>query len=268
MNIINFIYDYFYDVLSQEGIWVLILIGAGFAVASFILLTMRTETGFKYRDTRGNAGNLKKLNNNTGDPAETTEGIEDLITSAKPEKAKKSRKNKDTTAQPSVSLRPEMVSPVQSAPEVSIGVIDGLDITGMGSFGITSDSAPDGAIAGSAGVPAAPPDSSIDPEKSIVSSPVEADSAASLIDPFAIGADLPQPDQEIETSEEENSDDTEQPKNSDDIFAIFDEVDDEEQSETAMFAQELDDVTMDQMLSETESISQDLKNIFNQFRRA
>jgi len=36
----NVLYDIFYEVLSEEGVWVLVLIASAFAVASFILLTL------------------------------------------------------------------------------------------------------------------------------------------------------------------------------------------------------------------------------------
>ena len=36
-------YDFFSEIMSEEGIWILILIASAFAVASFILLTLRME---------------------------------------------------------------------------------------------------------------------------------------------------------------------------------------------------------------------------------
>ena len=45
-------YDFFSEIISEEGIWILILIASAFAVASFILLTLRMETTPKQNKKR------------------------------------------------------------------------------------------------------------------------------------------------------------------------------------------------------------------------
>ena len=247
----------------------LILIGAGFAVASFILLTMRTETGFKYRSNTANQSvkteKQEKQNKKKEKKESGGQGIRTILQKGKDKKPKDDITVSD--AQPSAPLRPEMVAPEQPEDEaVSLNVIDGLDFTGMGEIGMADDAVPADSEETGETAPFSDEGGVNDIESNIISPALEeADTSAPAFDPFALD-ELPQPEEES-TKLEDDTEEVSASEGGDDIFAIFDEVDDEEVSETSQFAQELDDVTMDDMLSETANLSQELRNIFNQFRR-
>ncbi len=252
----------------------LILIGAGFAVASFILLTMRTETGFKYKDAPNQTGKSGKfsLNRKQEQQVEGMETFEEITAVEKPEKGKKEKnKKKDKKGKSSAPLRPQMVPPDLPAEEaVNLNIIDSIDIASMTATAGGGDADIDIPDVPADMTPMANEEGGIDIDNNLVAAAAveSSDTGAGMIDPFSLAADLPQPDMEMEQLAEETDKDLSSGSSSDDIFAIFDEVDDEEESEASLFAKELDDVGLDDMLSETVNISQDLKNIFNQFRRA
>ena len=68
-------------------------------------------------------------------------------------------------------------------------------------------------------------------------------------------------------NEEENEKEKEEKSDASDIFDIFTDVE-EEDSGISEFAKNLDDLTINGLLSETEELSEELKNMFTKHRRA
>jgi hypothetical protein len=253
---VDFLYDFFYEVLSEEGIWVLILIGSGFAVASFILLMMKIDTGPRQRRVTTSST--------------TTEKIEDPVPVDKKKKKFKIKKNiskseESTEAQdsaPAMPVRPEMVRPTEVKQETAeLNYMEQVNMENMDPDGFNIPSLPETGDQPSplndTPMPSAPRGTAQDRPGAELS-PESVD--AMVVNEPATDA--------VETVKNEEKDDEKEEKPDDgDIFSIFTEVE-EEESGVSEFAKNLDDVTINGLLEETEGLSEELKNLFTKNRRA
>jgi hypothetical protein len=258
---VDFLYDFFYEVLSEEGIWVLILIGAAFAVASFILLMMKIETGPRQRRMA-----------TSGTVAET---IEDPVPEKKRKlKIKKNKsKNKESTeaqdSAPAMTVRPEMVTPNEMEQDTTEpdtmepGNMEHMDMENMDPDGFNIPALPENGDE---------PSPLNDTPMPSVSRGTVQDHPGTELSPEAVDTmaveDAPATDA-VETVKNEEEDDEQKEENSDgsDIFSIFTDVE-EEESGISEFAKNLDDVTINGLLEETEGLSEELKNMFTKNGRA
>lgn len=236
----EFLYDVFYEVLSQEGVWILVLIASAFAVASFILLTLRMETSPK-------PGSMSHAESTT-----------------RKEKWPKGGKRKGTEATPTVEDSAELKEDLPESPEADPSknipqpmggpapgaVFDPFDFTAIPTEEIDSaDSAatlraaPDASpisTAGSGGTAAA-----------VESGRIGQMPEEGLIVPQKSGA-----------PEDLSAEDSEEGAKDDDVFHVFDELD-EEDTELSEFAETLDEVGLSTLLTDTEDLFQELKGLFS-----
>ncbi|MEJ2740372.1 MAG: hypothetical protein P8105_11210 [Dehalococcoidia bacterium] len=257
---VEFLYDFFYEVLSEEGIWVLILIGSGFAVASFILLMMKIETNPKQRKAAAKGT--------------VTETMESPVP-AKKKKIKfkknksKNEENVEADGPPqAMPVRPEMVMPDNIEPgniepgniapdnteqvEMEITDPDGFSIPALPETGDEPSPLNDTPM------PSVPQESAQELQPGL--SPEDVDAIVVEDGPATDSVETVKNEAEDEEQKNEKSDDS-------DIFDIFTEVE-EEESNVAEFAKNLDDVAIGGLLSETEELSEELKSMFTKHRRA
>lgn len=250
---VDFFYNNFYEVLSGEGIWVLILIGSGLAVASFILLTMKIEVSPKQNKLNNVIQNVKKEENLIQDKNNKKKFNINL--------KGKSKGKKDKEEIPVAGA----VAPMPVRPEVAQPDIAGGEYMEQVNVEMTD---PDGFD-----IPALP----------------EMEDQASLLDDTA-GTELQEDlqteaEMSLDTMEEENTEtdeeiadqekseegeNNEEAKGDSDassIFDIFNEVE-EDDSGISELAKNMEDVTINGLLSDTETLSEELKNIFTKYRRA
>ena len=236
----EFLYDVFYEVLSQEGVWILVLIASAFAVASFILLTLRMETSPK-------PGSMSH--------AEST---------ARKEKWPKGGKRKGTEATPTAEDSAELKEDLPESPEADPSknipqpmggpapgaVFDPFDFTAIPTeetdstdSAATLRAAPDASpisTAGSGGTAAA-----------VESGRIGQMPEEGLIVPQKSGA-----------PEDLSAEDSGEGAKDDDVFHVFDELD-EEDTELSEFAETLDEVGLSTLLTDTEDLFQELKGLFS-----
>ena len=237
----DFLYDMFLEVLSEEGIWVLILIASAFAVASFILLTLRVETSPR----QAVVGEMEK------NPQKEK----------MPKGEKKTKKQKETTpevqggaSEPKTDLPPDpQMNPPESFthPEV---VLPGS--AAYKNIPLPVGEQPPALAARSAsGLVLDPFEVASIPGPDVtMPAPDQAPAPAADVAPISVSAE---DDEESEPSQEsENTD----------IFDLFAGVD-EEDTELTEFAKELDDVALSGLLTETEDLSLELKGILTKHGR-
>lgn len=249
----DFLYDMFFEVLSEEGIWVLILIASAFAVASFILLTLRVETSPR----QAVVGEMEK----------------------NPQKEKKRKKQKETApevegsaSEPKTDLpldpqmtppesftHPEVVLPgsapyknvplplSEQPPALAAPPASGLVLD---PFEVVSIPGPDVAM------PA--PDQAPPPVADVASISVSMAEKATPADKGPIVVPINGVTTSTGMAPEQAEDDEESEKT--DIFDLFAGVDEEDEDLTE-FARELDDVALSGLLTETEDLSLELKGI-------
>jgi type IV secretory pathway VirB10-like protein len=252
---VDFFYNNFYEVLSGEGIWVLILIGCGLAVASFILLTMKIEVNPKANKLNNIVQNVKKEENSIQDKNNKKKFSINLNSKAKEKKNKGKEANAAGAVTP-MPVRPEVVQPDMAGEEnteqvyVEMTDPDGFDIPALPEMEDQASPLDDAA--------------GLEPQEDLQA---EAEMSLDTME-----------ESEEETAEEESADgekSEEGEKNekakgdgdSSSIFDIFNEVE-EEESGIAEIAKNMEDVTINGLLSDTETLSEELKNIFTKYRRA
>ncbi|MCK4723491.1 MAG: hypothetical protein KAT75_09305 [Dehalococcoidia bacterium] len=259
----DFLYDMFFEVLSEEGIWVLILIASAFAVASFILLTLRVETSPR----QAVVGEMDK------NPQKEK----------RPKGEKKRKKQKETApeveggaSEPKTDLpldpqmtppesftHPEVVLP-GSAPYKNIPLPVGEEPPALAAppasglvldpFEVASIPGPDVAmpVADVASISASMAEKATPADKGPIVVPIDGVTTSTGMAP-----EQAEDDEESEPSQEsENTD----------IFDLFAGVD-EEDTELTEFAKELDDVAVSGLLTETEDLSLELKDILTKHGR-
>ena len=254
---VDFLYDFFYEVLSEEGIWVLILIGSGFAVASFILLMMRIDTNPRQRKAAAKG--------TVTEAAESHVPIKKKRIKLKKNKSKNEEETEAGDSAPAMPVRPEMVMPEEmeqgnmepnTMEQANTVTID------EGNFSVPSlpkneeqPSTPENTP-----MPSVPENSGQELQPGMELSPEAVDAL--------VVEEEPAPDS-VETvkAEEENEEQKEEKSDGSDIFDIFGDVE-EEESSVGEFAKNLEDVTIGGLLSETEDLSEELKNMFTKHRRA
>jgi len=278
---LDFLFDFFYEILSEEGIWVLILIGAALAVASFILLTMRLETSPRQRGVRQvkstrtvEEKNSRKSNGHKHEVIKIKEKEEKGAKNGKgkrkteveePEAAKDEDSQQDIIehddSRPS-PIRPEMVSPdsftkpeveipeqtpAETPEEPSLETAEYLPAPDKASTGTTVD------IIDPFALPDLDNPGYLTPDKSVYdrSEPPQTEGELETEDTMALA------------SEDESSEDSAGEDNggTDNIFDLFESVEDEE-SEIAELAKNLDNVALDVFLNDTEGLAKDIKDFF------
>jgi hypothetical protein len=256
----DLIYNIFYEVLYEQGIWVLILIASAFAVASFILLTLRMETNPRQ-------SNINQVGKQLKDDTKTSkeEGTSPELNKDLPPP--------DMTA-PGGLVPPEVVLPgaapyknipqpvTEPAPQPAPGqIIDPFDVAPLTDEG----------KAISTGTEATP--SSAADQTPISAAGLGSENAADVISiraagmPEGEGLIVPQKSkEELEELKEESEGELEEKPGDGNIMNLFEEVD-EENTEFAEFAKALDDVALPGLLTETENLSQELKDILTKHGR-
>ena len=256
----DFLYDVFFEVLSEEGVWVLILIASAFAVASFILLTLRVETNPRQaaasQREENPAKEMKKKKQKKATPekeAAASEPETDLAPSPKLTVPGDSP-NPETTPDRNIPL-PIGQEPPAAATQPAPGLIlDPFDVTAMPGLEATATGAEQ----------APPPAGDLVPMSIAGQTPEQAAGAT-----FEGTAETPEDDNVImpgdpgdtdEFGDDEGSEGGKKSKDGD-IFDLFEEVE-EENTELSEFAKDLDNVAVTGLLSDTEDLSQELKDIF------
>ena len=262
---VDFFYDNFYEVLSGEGLWVLILIGCALAVASFILLTMKIEVNPKQNQM-----------NNVIKTAQKEETVQQKKDKKKKKKiklggmfkgAEKDTEGAEVLMKSTVVMpvRPEIAQPDQEdemEQAEQMGQVEPVNVE-------MTD--PDGFD-----IPALPemedePSPLNDTDTSMAS--MEAEDTLETYDGENAdtmtedNAEIEEASTDTEKSEEDTGEEGEKEKDSSSIFDIFSEVD-EEESNIGELAKNMEDVTINGLLSDTETLSEELKNIFSKHRRA
>ena len=274
----DFLYDFFYEVFSEEGIWVLILIASAFAVASFILLTLRMDTSPRRAGVPRAKNNSKpkkekktKKENKKGE--DTITGQEEIVPEVK-----------ETTSEleVDVALNPEMIPPATLAhPEVVLPgaasyknvpqpfgeqpsalaaeplpgqIIDPFEVAPLAVTeqkpvtGVDLPTAQDTGQVGMAGA-------------GVSGGAVIAGGMAEMPGNEGLFV-LPKSEAESESeSEDEDESESGEKSGDDDLFNIMGESG-EEQTDLAEFAKSLDEVVLSGLLTETEDLSSELKDIF------
>jgi hypothetical protein len=248
---VDFFYNNFYEVLSGEGIWVLILIGCGLAVASFILLTMKIEVNPKANKLNNIVQNVKKEENLIQDNNNKKKFNINLKGKSK-EKKHKEKELQTVGATVPMPVRPEVAQPDIAGEEILEQV--NIEMTDPDGFDI----------------PALP-------EMEEQASPLNDAPAQELQAEAEMSLDtMEESDTETAEAESTNQEKSEEGENnekakgdgdSSSIFDIFNEVE-EEESGISEIAKNMEDVTINGLLSDTETLSEELKNIFTKYRRA
>ena len=254
---VDFLYDFFYEVLSEEGIWVLILIGSAFAVASFILLMMKIETNPRQRKAAAK-----------GTATETVENpvpVKKRKIKLKKNKSENEEDIEEGVSAPAMPVRPEMVMPEEMEQNTMVaGNMERASTVTAGAGGFSIPSLPKNGEQTSSHkdtpMPSVPESSGLDQQPGTELSPEAIDALVVEDEPAIDSVETVKNEEEDEEQKEEKSD-------GDDIFDIFSEIEDEESS-VSEFAKNLDDVTIGGLLSETEDLSEELKNMFTKHRRA
>lgn len=242
----DFLYDMFFEVLSEEGIWVLILIASAFAVASFILLTLRVETS----PGQAVVGEMEK------NPQKEK----------RPKGEKKRKKQKETAPEveggasepkTDLPLDPQMTPPESfTHPEVVLpgsAPYKNVPLPLSEQPPALAAPSPSGLVLDPFEVASIPgPDVAMPADKGAIVVPIDGVTTSTGMAP-----EQAEDDEESEPSQEsENTD----------IFDLFEGVD-EEDTELTEFAKELDDVALTGLLTDTEDLSAELKGIFGKHGR-
>jgi hypothetical protein len=247
---VDFFFDNFYEVLSGEGIWVLILIGSALAVASFILLTMKIEVNPKPNKLNNVIQTAKKEESPVQDKNKKKSKFKIIGRSRAKENADEEEAHIATETMP---VRPEVVQP-EHMEQVTVEMTDpdGFDIPSLPDIENQASPLTDNAMMST--------EDTLQTEAGLSADTMEED-------------DIDQEEEEEEATdreeskEEENSEKAKGDSDSSSIFDIFNEVE-EEDSGIAELAKNMEDVTINGLLSDTETLSEELKNIFSKFRRA
>jgi len=261
----DFLYEMFFEVLSEEGIWVLILIASAFAVASFILLTLRVETSPSQAIVGETETNPQKEKRPKGEKKrkkekQTAPEMEGLASEPKTDLPL------DPQMTPPESFtHPEVVLP-GSAPYKNIPLPVGEEPQALAAppasgpvldpFEVASIPGPD--VAMPAPDQAPPPAADVAPiSVSMAEKATPADKGPIVvpIDGVTTSTGMA-PEQAEDDEESENTD----------IFDLFAGVD-EEDTDLTEFAKELDDVAVSGLLTETEDLSLELKGILTKHGR-
>ncbi len=301
----DFLYQYFFEVISEEGIWVLILIGAAFSVASFILLTMRMEASPpRQREIRQlqNTNQIeKKLKGkklkNTGkrekiesrileeqelehsmeieleqekqsyteqekeeEPGKNKRSILKILSIKRPKKTEEKQEQEpeqeqeqeeDITYQneSSLPLRPELVPPDSFIkPEIGLSGLNDLEIASIPETNGTSGQAK------------AQPKAPLPPTEQMSTPGIDPFEVAPIPEEAKLAFDSTEPEN-IDDSDTDSGNEQKAGGNDDDLFNLLQEANYEE-SDTTLFAKELEDVELDGLLTETENLAETLKGIF------
>ena len=241
----DLLYGLFYEVLSEQGIWVLILIASAFAVASFILLALRMETNAKQGGTSklGNKIQKKPIE----EKEKEKEKEKNILRAEESTPEPKSAPQLDPRMTPPENLTPpEIVSPGSASSrfipkpaveQVLEPTIDPFEVAPMPDAGHRSAPVPEKegvSMVGQGSLAQAPQGGAI-----------------------SIGA-AGMPDEGL--LEPQKS------KDGEDILALF-EVE-EEDTQLAEFAKRLGDVQIPSLLIETEDLVQQLKSKMKIKRRS
>ena len=286
----NFLYDIFYEVLSEEGVWILILIASAFAVASFILLTLRMETNPKQsvsgQSVRKPKEERKRKKGKKIIP-EAEESSPEIKTDLSPSPEPISVD--ETASEPKSDLppNPEMTPPASfTHPEVILpGSAPYKNIPQpVAEQPSVPDTKPAPGAAAQASSPAFDPfdvtplpdtqasttgeeeASKPAPEHIEVPDRVVPQDEAAIAIPMeggqtGIKSGIQQQSEEGQQSEAGNK------SEGGDIFDLFEEVE-EENELLSEFAKNLDEVQLSGLLTDTENLSQELKDIFTKHERS
>jgi len=259
----NVLYDIFYEVLSEEGVWVLVLIASAFAVASFILLTLRMETSPKQGGISGVESKPRKEKSAGADKKKEKEAEETST-----EKLPDLPESPEMTP-PGSFTHPEIVLP-GAAPYKNIPQPLGADTPGetgetappasglvLDPFEVASIPGPDVAMAAPDQAP--PPGDDVAPISVSMAEKATPADKVPIVVPIdgAITSTGMAPEQAEDDEESQPSQESENT----DIFDLFEGVD-EEDTDLAAFAKELDDVALSGLLTETEGLTRELKELF------
>ncbi len=249
----DLLYGLFYEVLSEQGIWVLILIASAFAVASFILLALRMETNAKQGGTSKLGNKIQKK------PIEVKAREKDKDKDKDMEKEKNILRAEESTPEPKSApqLDPRMTPPENLTPP---------EIVSPGSA--SSKFIPKPAVEQVLEPMIDPFEVAPMPDAGHRSAPVPEKEGVSMVGQGSL-AQAPQggaisigaagmPDEGL--LEPQKS------KDGEDILALF-EVE-EEDTQLAEFAKRLGDVQIPSLLIETEDLVQQLKSKMKIKRRS
>jgi len=266
----NVLYDIFYEVLSEEGVWVLVLIASAFAVASFILLTLRMETSPKQGGITGVESKPRKEKRARAEKKKQEKETEETST----EKAPDLPESPEMTP-PGSFTQPEIVLP-GSAPYKNIPQPLGADAPGE--TGETAQSAP-APLFDPFDLTSLPseetslPDTELPPTsggmESVHMAGAGAGGTGGSVGSIGMGQMpegeeliVPQKSAAGQLSEDDDSTEDTEKAQGDDIFNLFEEAEAEQESELAEVAKELEDVAVAGLLTETEGLTQELKELF------
>jgi len=266
----DFLYDIFYEVLSEEGIWVLILIASAFAVASFILFTLRIETSPKSSVISQGEKKPQKEKRPKG-KKETKKVEEPESTETTPESKTDLPPSPEMTS-PDTFTHPEIVLPgsapykhipqpvagqePESAIEEAPGpVFDPFEVAPLPVLEQASTIDAEPAATPAAEQPIEIPDKLPELKDAAISASMEGGR-------IGVRAASQQPG---DNQEFENEQESEEKPQEGDIFSLFGEVDAEDE-EFAEFARGLDDIGLSGLLTETEDLSQQLKDIMTKHK--
>ena len=275
----DFLYDVFFEVLSEEGVWILILIASAFAVASFILLTMRVETSPRQGVVGEMEKNPQNKKKNKGEKKRKKEEESTPETEGHASEPKTSLAPDPEMTPPESFTPPEVVLP-GSAPykNVPLPVDEQLPkLTPerpptlaeepvarpvLDPFEVVSIPGPNATMPTTEQEPV--PATDVAPISISVPDKVIPDGEA------AIGMQMEGGITGVGTTKEHAEDDLEpesgQASENTDIFALFESVEEEDTALTE-FAKDLDDVALSGLLTETEDLSKELKGILTKHGR-
>jgi hypothetical protein len=249
---VDFFFDNFYEVLSGEGIWVLILIGSALAVASFILLTMKIEVNPKPNKLNNVIQTAKKEENPVQGKSKKNRMKFKIKGRSRAEENTGEEEAHSAGATAAMPVRPEVVQP-EDMEQVTVEMTDpdGFDIPSLPDIEDQASPLTDNTM--------------------VVTEDTQETEAGVSTDTME-EEDVDQEEEEETTDREESEEEenTEKAKGDSDtssIFDIFNEVE-EDDSGIAELAKNMEDVTINGLLSDTETLSEELKNIFSKFRRA
>jgi len=268
---VDILYDVLYEVISEEGVWVLILIASAFAVASFILLTLRIQPSPR-QGAIGQAGNRPRREKKEGGTSPKVEGTATEPKGDVPESPE--------MTPPENFTHPEVVLP-GSAPYKNIPQpVDEQASAEANETAPAAQPAPKPAF-DPFDLDSLPAEETTSTETTPTGAKPRTVGGLGQVNMAGAGlagtggnvssmgmGEMPQGEELIvpqkskgsqESEDDETSEDAEKPE-SGDIFDVFEEAE-EEQTELAEFARGLDDVAVSGLLTETEDLSQELKGI-------
>jgi len=229
---------------------VLILIGCGLAVASFILLTMKIEVNPKTNKLNNIVQNVKKEENLIQDNNNKKKFNINLKGKSKEKKHKEKEPQTAGAAIP-MPVRPEVAQPDIAGEEILEQV--NIEMTDPDGFDI----------------PALPEmEEQASPLNDAPAQELQAEAEMSLdtMEEESTETDEESADQK-KSEEGENNEEAKGDSDASSIFDIFNEVEEDDSGITEL-AKNMEDVTINGLLSDTETLSEELKNIFTKYRRA